>query len=1063
MTVSSPARSFSDLLAPLYSQPPAPAPSQVFTAWLPWVPVSDAVLESEKRQARRLREHEAAVKDAIPLDPSAPAIPMPLIYGTGRMGWAEYLDHRRRQALHHVADPNYRTAWPRYQPATVDAACAALASILPDMTWTSLCRDFPPIDQLDDSQRNDLEATTRQAVTVAVGVALHAGQTGKRLTLPQLVDALARRFSDWYRAGVDESKADGVATVGSFTEMTGDRVDLINRDFVRNGIATSKLYDLITKVIPAASGAPFHASKVSPEKRKKGKRIDSGFMVNLIPGPALDTLLAAMEADQEFPKPDRKLLLTNTKNDHVPAQRDRRRVVAGQAYDIAKTGTRHRELFAKMSENTLILDLAGLAGACKIQDARQREAGDMLVGRYHVDPRTKSKAKRDDEVADALLAEFGVTLEAEGTSKRWADLPSTTFQARRARAFELAEQRRGALTDDEKQDLSRWLSQYDRATAFLASHAAMVRQFSEEIDQKAAKDAASGVPSLRHDIEVKTGWSLTINGRYEATHAWLRNTSGKTLDGLKPGDWNLRAGDAVLAPGYRPMDSERANFFRFPGNPLIASGTPIPAVGWDVSSSGDQIQALLLHLDDLWASLRDPKEHKREKYAKAWGYARKDAEPGDKPYSGQDDPVFQGMIKRLGNARRYGGEIGQSMLRFDREPDVYGPGFAGTGAERVKNVEAFEDSLPGGEGLKTFRLACKRVSQVACETGKLTENYRGAAMPDLFDQGVTRLWNAPRMVDIRRKVDGRAVAVKAAGTYQPTPAGRIVTKFLECVEADPETKIRKSIDEVCGVDSEAVLCDLLYEHKAALADVPRMMERVRKFISEYRDRHHGPLDGLDHLKVWGGVKGHFTSLWRFVPSAQDDSGAYAVDPNKVRRQIAPCFTHTLDAFGAGLMMEMAIDRGIPIQVLHDCFMTASVVLDGGELRPGIDVLREINDSPEFGQAFYEGLGPAYDFLIRYLSKLGPDGKLVGDGEPWNGERLLEEKVAMADRGHYAPFASWGAWARGLKATWELRVKECQAGTRPWPTFQVEQAFTTPDGVGNWWADMFWAQVGEDRE
>ena len=117
------------------------------------------------------------------------------------------------------------------------------------------------------------------------------------------------------------------------------------------------------------------------------------------------------------------------------------------------------------------------------------------------------------------------------------------------------------------------------------------------------------------------------------------------------------------------------------------------------------------------------------------------------------------------------------------------------------------------------------------------------------------------------------------------------------------------------------------------------------------------------------------------------AGDYPVDLAKLRRMIAPCVTHMLDALHAGLVIEGLNTRGVrDIVSVHDCWMVAS---------DAYPLLCEAFDAA--GEPWLRALEPFYDDLVGYL----------GD------------------------HPTYGPWVKDVRAKWERRVAECR-----WPQFRA---------------------------
>ncbi len=119
------------------------------------------------------------------------------------------------------------------------------------------------------------------------------------------------------------------------------------------------------------------------------------------------------------------------------------------------------------------------------------------------------------------------------------------------------------------------------------------------------------------------------------------------------------------------------------------------------------------------------------------------------------------------------------------------------------------------------------------------------------------------------------------------------------------------------------------------------------------------------------------------------AGDYPVDREELKRMIAPCLTHTLDAMFAGFVVEQLNLRGVrDVVSVHDCWMV------GSDAAPALYEAIEAA-----GEPWLRALGPIYDALEGYLGS-----------DPVHGPRV-----------------------RSWREQWERR---CAAGNQ-WPKIQVK--------------------------
>jgi hypothetical protein len=104
---------------------------------------------------------------------------------------------------------------------------------------------------------------------------------------------------------------------------------------------------------------------------------------------------------------------------------------------------------------------------------------------------------------------------------------------------------------------------------------------------------------------------------------------------------------------------------------------------------------------------------------------------------------------------------------------------------------------------------------------------------------------------------------------------------------------------------------------------------------------------------------------------------YPVDPESLRRMLAPCFVHMLDAFYSTIVMEKLAEHGIKNFVgIHDCWLVPETVLCNGKECHGLDILRQV--MRDAAAEWYQGLEPAYEALLGYVQGHAKFERLIND-------------------------------------------------------------------------------------
>lgn len=110
-------------------------------------------------------------------------------------------------------------------------------------------------------------------------------------------------------------------------------------------------------------------------------------------------------------------------------------------------------------------------------------------------------------------------------------------------------------------------------------------------------------------------------------------------------------------------------------------------------------------------------------------------------------------------------------------------------------------------------------------------------------------------------------------------------------------------------------------------------------------------------------------------SEPDKNGDYPVDLEKLKRMVAPCLVHMLDAYYSSLVMEKLAASGVTDFVaIHDCWQVPENVTIGGTLCDGKDILDGV--MKEAASDWYLGLEPVYADLLRYLASDNDFGNFI---------------------------------------------------------------------------------------
>src|SRR5262249_14447628 len=133
-------------------------------------------------------------------------LPMPVASDAASLSLAEWREYRRRRARQLESHPDYNVGWQRPTATTADAVWRLLGTAF-DPEPKRLCPSSPRDAQLPAEERAERVLVTKQALVVALDVCLHAGRQRRMVTLNDVFDALARRWSDHFRRAREEGRA----------------------------------------------------------------------------------------------------------------------------------------------------------------------------------------------------------------------------------------------------------------------------------------------------------------------------------------------------------------------------------------------------------------------------------------------------------------------------------------------------------------------------------------------------------------------------------------------------------------------------------------------------------------------------------------------------------------------------------------------------------------------------------------------------------------------------------------------------------------------------------------
>jgi hypothetical protein len=323
-------------------------------------------------------------------------------------------------------------------------------------------------------------------------------------------------------------------------------------------------------------------------------------------------------------------------------------------------------------------------------------------------------------------------------------------EARTARVQAYAQLRKGAkLTRRRPRHTRERLRRLWKAENTARAHFAQVESVREHLQElETAGRIEDGY------VEIKSGHYKIINRRYQPSHFWPVEVTGKDIDEelveMHGGDdWEIeewrttsRRGRLFRAAATSSARSREIAQEEDPTYPREWLGDRQPLTGIDVSSSQLQMLAVFLGLKDLETEVtrRSFKEWFAE-YAWHRDCTRTDAfklprREGVKRYDKPDDPRLKEAAKKAVMTYLYGSKPGRIAFRLNDDPDTFGPGLGD--AENITRLINGPKLLQ--PILTTFLPACRTIADRAFES----DPYAGVVLTDPFDRSRVK-WNPVRL------------------------------------------------------------------------------------------------------------------------------------------------------------------------------------------------------------------------------------------------------------------------------------------------------------------------------
>lgn len=443
------------------------------------------------------------------------------------------------------------------------------------------------------------------------------------------------------------------------------------------------------------------------------------------------------------------------------------------------------------------------------------------------------------------------------------------------------------------------------------------------------------VRGLKADtVPIRSAFVKVLNRRFQNLHLFpmmVRNRPDHPTTVEKMPDAILSGALPALRDEGDPIRLAAAftAAFRAPRTRWFwSNGYPLASL--DVSASQTQIQAVLLNHREMEEDATQ-RPHKIGLAARAWAAHEQELADGNDPlligYTGPDDHRLIEMMKNLWMLLGYGPPIVKIIRAQEKNPALYGRGWRrridGMG-RKVRDVRTIQGVLASVPGYQERHDFLEDCKRA----GLAADRYTGITLVDPLD-GEPFTWNPVLRGPQRMAFNDWELTPLVPGTWKiPVKPGRY--ENATCPE--------------CG---------------------------VRGVLRGTRWR-------CWRKHVWPGE-------WN--GGSPNEAGVYPTDEMKLKKMVAPCLIHTLDAlFSAYVMAELKKD-GVPAFVgIHDCWAVADTVERPGRApERGYAVLERAIERA--GEPWLRALGPVYDWMADHLE---PRGRYEGLREAWR-QRVAEQR------------------------------------------------------------------------
>jgi hypothetical protein len=861
----------------------------------------------------------ASIRKKLQRIPKDELLPMPHRLGAGRVTAAEREEYRQRRETYLAKNRRYLDQFALPKPDVLQQGWNLLDLILPAAP-----------------NRSDQEKT---CLVLLTALFVRAGMEGRRVSYNDVFDTLARAYSDHFIASPARMARDMRPLTAKFAR----------RDLLLNDVDVNRLWRFMVRTWPRKKSGrcPYAVEHVRTGSAyyleielKTGRHVDDfvSFLRGLGQG-LCSTRGVRLKFIGEKP----------CKSKFKPEDRTKTRYCAEVPYNVVEIGQISRDLLNIQSRAQLLFDIDAFKRDYQKAEKKRESLRRSILKKYRIDAEQselsrkrksgagkRTKAARDnsdgeywsprDETLYYRSIERGLRLAKPKPGSRiakmakekrdrkpeeWTERPNRFQRWRKRNGLKRLAQRKPSEARIAEAAVATWpwrqavradLAAFDRARQ-------LVRTYRAAYDQVRSK---TGIKPIGCEFV------RLINRRYQPLHMWPSYVSDKILpaEDLHNPAQQLELDDEIDDVEQEAKDPEsllartyRHRWFKVEDPD---SRKPVKLIHRDISSSQTQIVATLLGMEEL------------ENLTMASGTTVPFKEwLADFAFKRHEESFRRKRLLAWRLAQQRGEEL----------------------AEPVKAAKARKKSRKSkaAEPEHIFSL------RVVREKTHRLKNYTGKTDARLQNLCKT-LWMTASYGSDPRKVN--QLHRNDPATFGPGWSDKDAHALLNAInDRFPEMK---SFLKACQYMANRVA------KRRPLAGVELIDPSDRSVI------RWNPVDRSDRALSNNGHK-----LMLSLPTANNvkdrfPSGRkYPVDAGRLRRMMAPCVVHMLDAYFSTLVMRQLKQRGVRNFIgIHDCWYLPEKVKSRGRMRDGDEVLVQAIDSA--AAEWYRGLKPVYAALLTYV-------------------------------------------------------------------------------------------------